>query len=263
MAYDVPPGLLSSMPKLRWTQAMTAGVEQWLALPDLPPKLALTCARGTHEESMPENILGALFYVAKPYAQAVENQKRGQWVRTVAQPLTGKTLGILGLGAIGQRLARMASALGMRVIGTRRRPERVEGAELMATEEVLRQSDFVLLLLPVTPETDNFMHAGRLAMMKPTAWLLNFGRGHLIKDYDLVAAVNAKKIAGAMLDVFRQEPLPADHPFWKTERIIVLPHIGGPHPQRDRFVAKLFVKTLGRFLDGKPLKEQVDRQIGY
>src|SRR4051812_44356621 len=159
MAYDVPPGLLPAMPRLRWAQAMTAGVEQWLALPDLPEKLALTCARGTHEESMPENILGALFYVAKPYAAAVENQKRGQWVRAVAQPLTGKTLGILGLGAIGQRVAQIAEMLGMRVIGTRRRPERVEGAELMSTEEVLRQSDFVLLLLPVTPDTDNFMHA--------------------------------------------------------------------------------------------------------
>ena len=256
MAYDVPPGLLSKMPQLRWAQAMTAGVEQWLALPDLPPRLTLTCARGTHEESMPENILGAIFYVAKPFAQAVENQKRGQWVRTVAQPLTGKTLGILGMGAIGQRVARLAEALGMKVIGTRRK-------NAHDTPKVLAQSDFVLLLLPATPDTDNFMNAERLAMMKPTAWLLNFGRGHLIQDDDLVAAVNARKIAGAMLDVFRQEPLPSEHPFWRTPNIIVLPHIGGPHPQRDRFVARLFVDNLGRFLDGKPLKEVVDRTTGY
>ena len=256
MAYDVPPGLLPAMPKLRWAQAMTAGVEQWLALPDLPAKLSLTCARGTHEESMPENIMAALFYVAKPIAAAVENQKRGQWVRTVAQPLTGKTLGILGMGAIGQRVARMAEALGMRVLGTRRQTAH-------ETPKVLKESDFVLLLLPATPDTDNFMNAGRLAMMKPTAWLLNFGRGHLIKDDDLVAAVKAKKIAGAMLDVFRQEPLPAEHPFWKTDGIIVLPHIGGPHPQRDRFVAKLFVENLSRFLDGQPLMQLVDRATGY
>jgi len=255
-AYDVPAGVLSSMPKLRWAQAMTAGVEQWLALPDLPARLPLTCARGTHEESMPENILGALFYVAKPYAAAVENQKRGQWVRLVAQPLTGKTLGILGMGAIGQRVARLAEGLGMNVIGTRR-----QTAD--ETPDVLAESDFVLLLLPATPQTDNFMNAERLAMMKPTAWLLNFGRGHLVRDEDLVAAVKAKKIAGAVLDVFRQEPLPAEHPFWKTEGIIVLPHIGGPHPQRDRFVARLFAENLGRFLDGKPLKELVDRTTGY
>jgi phosphoglycerate dehydrogenase-like enzyme len=267
MAYTVPPGVLPAMPKLRWAQAMMAGVESWMALPDLPAKLTLTCARGTHRESMPENIIGALFYVAKPYAAAVENQKRGKWVQSVAQPLAGKTLGILGLGAIGQEVARIAAGFGMRVIGTRRRPEPVAHvAEVLPagrTPEVLAQSDFLLLLLPATRETDNFMNVARLAMMKPGAWLLNFGRGHLIKDDDLVAAVRARKIAGAMLDVFRQEPLPAEHPFWTTEGIIVLPHIGGPHPQRDEVVARLFVDNLGRFLDGKPLREVVDRKTGY
>ncbi len=267
MAYAVAPGVLPAMPKLRWAQAMTAGVEGWFALPDLPAGLTLTCARGTHRESMPENIIGALFYVAKPYAAAVENQKHGKWVQCVAQPLTGKTLGILGLGAIAQDVARLAAALGMRVIGTRRRPQPMANvAEVFPagrTPEVLAQSDFLLLLLPATPETDNFINAERLGMMKPNAWLLNFGRGHLIKDNDLVAAVKAKKIAGAMLDVFRQEPLPADHPFWTTEGIIVLPHIGGPHPQRDRIVARLFADNLGRFLDGQPLKEVVDRNAGY
>ena len=267
MAYGAPAGMLPAMPKLRWAQAMTAGVEGWIALPDLPSSLTLTCARGTHQESMPENIIGALLYVAKPYALAVENQKRAKWVHAAAQPLTGKTLGILGLGAIGQDVARIAAALGLRVIGTRRRPERVANvAEVLPpgdTPRVLAESDFVLLLLPATAQTDNFINAERLSRMKPTAWLLNFGRGHVIKDDDLVAAVRAGKIAGAVLDVFRQEPLPADHPFWSTDGIIVLPHIGGPHPQRDRFVARLFADNLGRFLDGKPLREVVDREAGY
>lgn len=267
MAFGVPPGLLPAMPKLRWAQALTAGVEGWFALPDLPASLMLTCARGTHRESMPENILGALFYVAKPYAAAVENQKRQQWVAKMAQPLNGKTLGILGLGAIGEEVARLAGALGMRVIGTRRRPQPMAHvAEVLPPErtpEVLAQSDFLLLLLPATPQTDNFINAQRLAMMKPGAWLLNFGRGHLINDNDLIAAVAQKRIAGAVLDVFRQEPLPSDHSFWTTEGIIVLPHIGGPHPQRDKTVAKLFVENLGRYLEGKPLKEVVDRQAGY
>ncbi len=267
MAYVVPPGVLPAMPKLRWAQVMTAGVEHWLAMPDLPPNLTLTCARGTHREAMPENIIGALLYVAKPYALAVENQKQRKWVQQPAQPLTGKTLGILGLGAIGQDVARIAAALGLRVIGTRRRPQPMaDVAEVLPPErtpEVLAQSDFVLLLLPSTPQTDNIIDAERLAMMKPSAWLLNFGRGHLIVDDDLIAAVKAKKIVGAMLDVYRQEPLPAEHPFWGTEGIIVLPHIGGPHPQRDSFVARLLVDNLRRFLDGKPLKEIVDREAGY
>lgn len=267
MAGAVPAGLLPAMPRLRWAQAMSAGVDNWLALPDLPSGLTLTCARGTHTESMPENIIGALFHVAKPYAQVAEHQKQSKWVHTVAQPLTGKTLGILGLGAIGQEVARIAVALGMHVIGTKRRPTRIPNvAEVLAperTDEVLSQSDFVLLLLPATPETENFIDAKRLARMKPSAWLLNFGRGQIINDADLMAATREKKIAGALLDVFRQEPLPSEHPFWKAPGIIVLPHIGGPHPQRDRFVARLFVENLKRFLDGEPLKEVVDRTAGY
>jgi len=267
MAGAVPAGLLPAMPRLRWAQAMSAGVDNWLALPDLPAGLTLTCARGTHTESMPENIIGALFHVAKPYAQVAEHQKQSRWVHTVAQPLTDKTLGILGLGAIGQEVARIAVALGMHVIGTKRRPTRIANvAEVLAperTDEVLSQSDFVLLLLPATPETENFIDATRLARMKPSAWLLNFGRGQIINDADLMAATREKKIAGALLDVFRQEPLPTEHPFWTTPGIIVLPHIGGPHPQRDRFVARLFVENLKRFVDGEPLREVVDRAAGY
>jgi phosphoglycerate dehydrogenase-like enzyme len=216
---------------------------------------------------MPENILGALFHLTKPYAAIVEDQKRRQWTRRVATPLNGKTLGILGLGAIGQEVARLAVALGMHVIGTRRGGAPLPGlAEVLPPErtaEVLARSDFVLLLLPATPETENFINARRLAQMKPGAWLLNFGRGHLVADADLIEAVQSKRIAGAVLDVFRQEPLPAEHPFWTTDGIIVLPHIGGGHPERDTIVARLFVENLGRFLDGKPLKEVVDRATGY
>ncbi len=267
MVPTVPPGLLPRMPNLQWAQAMTAGVEAWLALPDLPPNLTLTCARGTHKESMPENILAALFYVAKPFAAIAEDQKQRKWSNRIAEPLNDKTLGIIGLGVIGQEVARLASALGMTVIGTKRRHDTNPGHATILpperTNEVLAQSDYVVLLLPATPETETFINAERLAQMKPSAWLLNFGRGHLIKDDDLIAAVTSKKIAGAVLDVFRQEPLPADHPFWTTEGIMVLPHIGGPHPRRDEIVARLFVDNLARFLDGKPLKEVVDRAAGY
>jgi phosphoglycerate dehydrogenase-like enzyme len=255
------------MPNLRWAQALTAGVEGWLALPDLPDGLILTCARGTHRESMPENILGALFHITKPYAAIAEDQKRSLWTRRIATPLNGKTLGILGLGAIGQEVARLAVALGMRVIGTKRHPAPMAGlAEVFTsdqTDDVLAQADFVLLLLPATRETDKFINAERLGRMKSGAWLLNFGRGHLINDDDLIAAVQAKTSAGAVLDVFRQEPLPKEHGFWTTDGILVLPHIGGPHPDRDRIVAKLLVDNLNRFLEGEPLKEIVDRAAGY
>jgi phosphoglycerate dehydrogenase-like enzyme len=171
------------------------------------------------------------------------------------------------LGAIGQELARKAAALELRVIGTKRDPTPLAHVDKVyspdQTDEVLGASDFVLLLLPTTADTENFMNKDRLRAMKPTAWLLNFARGALIVDADLIAAVQSKTIAGAVLDVFREEPLPATHPFWQTEGILVVPHLGGGHPQRSAAVAEIFVENARRFLAGEPLKTAVDRTRGY
>ncbi len=262
-----PGSFLNRMPRLSWVQAVTAGVESWLASPDLRTDVTLCCARGSHRISMPENILGALFHLTKPYMAIALDQRESRWTRRMSVPLAGKTLGILGLGAIGQELARKATALEMRVIGTKRTPaplahvERVYSQE--ETDEVLGVSDFVLLLLPTTSETENFVDAKRLRAMKPSAWLLNFARGALIVDADLIAAVQSKTIAGAVLDVFREEPLPATHPFWKTEGILVLPHLGGGHPERSAAVADIFAGNARRFLAGEPLTAVVDRNRGY
>jgi len=267
VAWGAPAGLLPRMPRLRWAQALTAGVESWLAQPDMPAGLTLTCARGTHGDSMPENILGGIFHITKGYAAIAEAQKSSEWKRCVATPLSGKVLGILGLGAIGAELARLASALRMEVIGTRRTPSPMEHvSEVLPperTDEVLARADFVVLLLPATPQTENYINAERLARMKPDAWLLNFGRGQAIADADLIAALTEKRIGGAILDVFREEPLPASHPFWTTPGLMVLPHIGGMHPERDRVVAQLLTENLTRFLDGQPLREVVDPARGY
>lgn len=267
LAYQVPAGALTEMPKLRWVQAMTVGIDNWLVRPDLRTDIVLTCARGTHRVSMPENILGALFHITKPYTQAAIDQRDRRWVRHVSTPLAGKTLAILGLGAIGAELARKAAALEIRVIGTKRSPEPVAHVERVyppeAIDEVLGQADFVLLLLPLTPHTDRIMNAQRFKSMRPDGWLLNFGRGGLVDDDDLVAAVRAKTIAGAVLDVYRQEPLPVEHVFWGTEGILVLPHIGGLAPGRDDVVAAIFADNMRRFLAGEPLAEVVDRARGY
>ena len=267
LARQTPPGLLAKMPRLRWIQALTAGVEGWISLPDLRPDIALTCARGTHRVQMPENILGALFHLTKPYAQATLDQRDRCWTRRISEPLAGKTLGVLGLGEIGRELAKKAQALELRVIGTRRSPEQVPHVDRIyppeATDEVLAQSDFVLLLLPLTPETEEIMNARRFKVMRHTAYLLNFGRGALVVDDDLVEAVRSKTIAGAVLDVYRTEPLPADHAFWSTEGITVLPHIGGLDVHRDEIVAALFADNMGRFLAGEALVALVDRSRGY
>ena len=266
LTWRIPRGFFAAAPRLRWAQALTAGVEGWLAR-GIPPDLVLTCARGTHRVQMPENILGALFHLTKPYAAAALDQRERRWTRRVSEPLAGKTLGILGLGAIGQEVARKAAALELTVVGTRRTPAALPHvARVYApaeTREVLARSDFVLLLLPVTAETRGFVDAARLREMRPGAYLLNFGRGELVVDQDLVAAVRDRVIAGAVLDVFTVEPLAPEHPFWTTEGITVLPHIGGLHPQRDALVAELFVENLRRFVEGLPLLRVVDHARGY
>lgn len=267
VAWRSPPGALAAMPRLRWLQAMTAGVEMWLGRPDLRDDLLLTAARGVHRVSMPENILAALFHLTKPIVAAAFDQRERRWTRRVSTPLAGKTLGILGLGTVGAELARKAAALEVRVVGTRRSGIAVPGVEEVftpdRTDHVLAASDFVLLLLPSTPETRDFMNAERLSAMRSEAYLLNFGRGDAVVDADLVAAVQGGTIAGAVLDVFRQEPLPPEHPFWTTPGISVWPHVGGLHPYRDTLVAELVVENLRRFLDGEPLRQTVDRAAGY
>ena len=267
LAWKTPSGLLAKMPRLRWIQALTSGVDHWLARQDLHSDIALTCARGTHRVQMPENILGALFHLTKPYAQATLDQRERRWVRRVSEPLAGKTLGILGLGRIGGELAKKASALELRVIGTRNSAQPVPQVDRIyppaAIDEVLAQSDFVLLLLPLTPQTDGIMNAARFKAMRASAYLLNFGRGALIVDADLVEAVRTKTIAGAVLDVYRTEPLPAEHVFWGVDGITVLPHIGGLDVHRDESVAALFADNMRRYLAGQTLAELVDRGQGY
>jgi glyoxylate/hydroxypyruvate reductase len=267
LAWGLPPGIIPSMPKLTWIQTLSAGVETWLARPDLAPAINLTCARGVHYEQMPDNILAAIYYVAKPYDQARRQQESGEWKRLLPEPLAGKTLGIIGLGTIGTDLARKATVLGMRAVGVKRTPTPVPGVDAVHTldqlDRVLAQSDFVVLLLPVTPRTENVINAEALRHMKKTAWLLNFARGALVVDADLIAAAENGTIAGAVLDVFRIEPLPSEHPFWRAKNIVVLPHVGGVHPQRDKFVAALFVDNARRFAQGLPLQALVDRARGY
>jgi len=267
LAWLPPSRLAERAPRLLWIQALTAGVEQWLASPDLPAGVPLTCARGTHRLQMPEHILAALFLLSKHLDGIVLDQRERRWRRRVNDTLAGKTLGILGVGAIGAEVARKAAALEMRVIGTRRDPapvahvERVYGRDGIDT--VLAASDYVLLLLPSTVETRGIMNLERLARMKPAAHLLNFARGDLIVDADLVEAVRTKRIAGAVLDVFRTEPLPSDSPLWTTDGIVIFPHVGGLHPTRDALVAELFVENLRRFAAGEPLLSAVDRARGY
>ncbi len=267
VGWKPPAGALDTMPRLSWLQTLSAGVDDWLTRDDVNDRFVMTAAQGSHRIQMPENILAALFHLTKPFVPFAFAQAERRWERKVSEPLAGKTLGILGLGAIGQEVARKAEALEIRVVGTKRSPGPVAHVDEVhapdATETVLAQSDFVLLLLPLTAETDNFMDAIRLAQMKSSAYLLNFGRGASVVDDDLVAAVKSGTIAGAVLDVFRTEPLPEDHAFWTTEGITVLPHLGGLHPDRDTLVAEVVVENARRYLADETMLNLVDFERGY
>jgi len=267
LAWDAPAGLLVRMPSLRWLQAQTVGAESWLARSDLRNDIVLTVARGVHRVQMPETILGALFWITKPFRHAMADQVQARWTRRMGEPLAEKTLCIVGLGTIGIELARKAQALELRVIGVSRRPVAVPHVDMVyaaaEAEQAFNQADFVVLLIPQTAENENFMNAARLAAMKPDAWLLNFARGTAVDDCALIAALNAKAIGGAILDVFREEPLPEHNPLWRTPGVLVLPHVGGLHPRRDELVAELFAANLEHWLDGEPLQGTVDRARGY
>lgn len=260
LAWGAPAGLLPKMEKLRWVQALTAGVEGWLALPDLLQGLTLTSARGTHTASRWPRTSSARCSTSPSRTRPsyrTRNRANGCAASRRRSPARRSASSASAPSASRWRTLPTPSACASSA------PSAAPNHCLISTDDVLAQSDFVLLLLPAAPETENYINAQRLTRMKPTAWLLNFGRGHLIANADLIAAVKAKQISGAVLDVFRHEPLPSDHLFWTTEGIIVLPHIGGGHPKRDKVVAKLFVENLRRFLDGEELKEVVDRAAGY
>jgi len=267
LAWSAPPGLLAQMPRLKWIQTPNTGVAGWLKRPDFRTDIQLSCGRGLHRVQMPENILGALFHVTKPYMQSAQSQAQRQWKRRQSIPLAGATLGILGLGAVGQELAKKAAALEMRVIGTRHSGQPVAHVEKVlgpeGTDEIIAESDYLVLLLSDTADTENIINARRLALMKKSSWLINFARGNLIVDDDLIAAVKSKAIAGAILDVFRTEPLPPEHPFWTAEGIQVLSHLGGGHPDREKLVANIFVENLRRYLNGEPQPGLVDKTKGY
>lgn len=264
----IPDGTLATMPRLGWIQTLTVGVDDWLKRRDLRPEVTVVCARGVHRVQMPENILGSLFFAAKPFERARQRQADHSWDNgLVSEPLAGKTLGIVGLGAIGQELARKASLLEMRVLGVNKSGREVAHADrvyrLDELEVVLGQSDYVVLVVPATTETDNLMNTARLKAMKPGAWLMNFARGEVVVDADLIAALRSGHLGGAVLDAFRDEPLPSDHPFWAEERILVLPHMGGKHPQRNAIVADIYAANIERALRHEPWPDAVDRARGY
>jgi phosphoglycerate dehydrogenase-like enzyme len=268
VGWQVPSEVMERAAHLRWIHTTAAGVDGLLVPPVLEGRVLLTSSVGIHI-GLPEHVMGLVLAFARRLHVAIRHQIAHRWDRAsvIGEEIAGRVLGVLGLGTIGRALAERAAVFGMRVIGTKRTPGPVPYVERVlppgGTDEVLREADYLVIILPLTPQTRGLIDARALAMMKRTAVLINVGRGAVVKEADLIAALRAGTIAGAGLDVFEREPLPADSPLYDMPNVIVTPHVSGAsHTYYDRAIP-LFCENLRRYLHGQPMQNVVDPARGY
>jgi phosphoglycerate dehydrogenase-like enzyme len=267
LALNPPRGRWARAERLRLIQVLGAGVDGVLPAPDLPPRVALANQRGMSAAPMAEFGLTLVLALLKQLPFFVAAQREHAWRRTLPARAAGRTLGILGLGAIGEALAERASALGLRVIGTQRSPKRHPAVERIEpperTDAVLAESDVVVLLLPLTPETRGAISRERLAQMKPGAYLVNLARGGIVDEAALVDALREGRLAGAAFDVFATEPLPAASPLWDAPNLWITPHMAGGFPEILDETTRLFAENVARLERGEPIRNAIDRTRGY
>lgn len=257
--------------RLEWLQTIGAGVNGILTpeLRDSP--VILTNASGIHAEPITEHMFGQLLMVTRRLAEAWEQQKTRQWnadrLSERATLLAGKTLGVLGVGAIGGKSAEVGRAFGMRVVGLRRTGEPHPHVEKMYgfedRLEFFRECDVVMNSLPLTERTRHFMSWEEFAALKPAAIVANTGRGGTINTEALMAALREGRLGAALLDVTDPEPLPPDHPLWTMQNVYITPHYSGSHPGYNGRAGRIFVENLRRYLAGEPLVNVVDKAEGY
>ncbi len=262
--------LLSRCPRLMWVHSATAGVERVLTPAALERGIAITNARGVFSDPIAEYVLMMVLAISRRLPLLLELQRERTW-----QPLEGRemadiTIGVVGLGSIGRRVAELALTFGSHVIATRRQAGTTDGLtgdiEVLSSEQLadlMSRSDFIVLALPLTTGTEGMFDASLLSHAKPGSWLINVARGALIDDRALLRAVSEGPLGGAVLDAFRDEPLPADSAMYSSPNIIVTPHTSWSSGRvLDRSI-ELFCDNLRRFSRGDPLLNLVDPRAGY
>jgi len=274
-------------PRLKWVQTHSAGINDLFDKPVWRSPVILTTANGIHPIPMAEHALAMMLAFRWKLRTMFQMQARRTWPRdrwdTFIMPeLRGSTLGIVGYGAIGRELARLARAMGMRVLalnrsGQRRRyqgfgvpgtgdPDAAVPEKIYPTGglfDMLPECDYVVVSAPQTPDTYHLIGPPAFSHMKPSAFFFNLARGAVVDEAALIEALRQGQIAGAGLDVFEEEPLPEDSPLWAMENVIISPHISGFTPQYDERAGDLFVENLRRYLNDEPLLNLVDREHGY
>jgi phosphoglycerate dehydrogenase-like enzyme len=270
------PEQLAHTRNLRWVHAPSAAVHQLLSPELVNSDVVLTNSREVHGPVVAEHVMGLIFALAKKIPQAVALQHKHLWGqesmwRAGVRPreLAGATLGLIGVGSIGRRVAEMGSALGMRVIAVREHLEKGTPPGVQAIfapssiDDMLRQSDYVVLAAPLVGSTRGLIDAGRLSAMKPEACLINVGRGPQVDEAALVEALRSRQIAGAALDVFECEPLPAESLLWDLDNLLITPHNGSITEKLWHRHYEQFSANLRRYIAGEPLRFVVDKQKGY
>jgi phosphoglycerate dehydrogenase-like enzyme len=263
---QIQPDWLAAAPRLRWIQSPVAGLEHSMFPELVASPVTLTNMRGIYSDHIADHAYGLLLALARGLPEFMRRQARREWnpdgVRAVHLP--DATLGILGLGGIGRELARRAKTSGMTVLAVDARPEG-QPPEVDAVwpagrlRELLEQSDFVAVCAPHTPETERLLDREKLAWMKPTAFLINVSRGVIVDLAALTAALLGGRLAGAALDVFETEPLPADHPLWAMENVLLTPHVAWMGPDSEARRLDVLRENLRRFAAGEPLANVVDK----
>lgn len=254
--------------ELRWIQSASAGVDRLLFPGLVEGHVVLTNARGVFDEAIAEYVVGLFLLFAKGLAGVRDRQRRGEWLHQETERLAAKRVLVVGVGSIGQAIARSCRALDMRVRGVARAPRGREGA-FEAIDGVdglvgaVRRADFVVDALPATAETRHVFGEEVFGAMRPSTRFVNVGRGSTVDEQALVRVLADGRLAGAALDVFEEEPLPPSSPLWSMPNVIVSPHMSGDAAGWKEAVVELFVENLERYLTGRPLRNVVDKRRGY
>jgi len=241
-------------PKLKWIQALGTGVDNIVDLPSLGKDVLVTNVRGIHGAPVSEATIAYMLSLARDLPRAGQAQVKSQWERWPAALLAGKTVGILGVGLIAEYLAPICKALQMSVVGISGSPRDPKGFDRVVhrgdLEKIAPELDFLVALTPLTAETRGIVGAKVFAAMKPTAYLVNVARGGVVDEPALIAALEGGKIAGAALDVFAHEPLPANSPLWKTKNVTVFSHLGGYSQGYEDRAMPTIAGNMAKFLAG-------------
>ncbi len=242
--------------RLRWIQALGTGVDNLIDLPSLREDVIVTNVHGIHGPPVSEAAVAAMLALSRHLPAVLANQRQHTWAKLPNRLLHGKTVGILGVGVIAEALAPKCKAFGMQVVGISSAKRAVAGFDRMHHRDELRavvgELDYLVLLTPYSQETHALVDERVFAAMKPTSYLINLARGGVVDERALLAALNTGRIAGAALDVFQQEPLPADHPLWSAPNVIITPHVGGFCDVYIDYAMPTVEHNMREFLGGHP-----------